>query len=75
MSTFLLFRKPFEPDPSKTQEIRLSDRQVDLSNRILGLWSWEIIGKEVRDAMLDRLWENLDSLDVEITKWEKLRVR
>ena len=57
------------------KERALSERQVDLADRILALWTWEIIAKEVRDAMLDRLWENLEKLDVEVTNWERMRVK
>ena len=55
------------------KERMLSERQVALADRIFSLAAWEMIGKErTRDALLERLWENLDKLDAEVTNWEKL---
>jgi hypothetical protein len=58
-----------------TKQVRLSERQVALADRIFALWTWEIIAKEVRDAMLDRLWGDLNSLDTEVTTYEGMRVK
>lgn len=58
-----------------SKQIRLSERQVALADRIFALAVTEMIGSETRDALLERLWENLDKLDAEITNWEQMMVK
>lgn len=57
------------------KERMLSERQVALADRIFALAAWEMIGKDARDALLERLWENLEKLESEIGQWEKLLVK
>ena len=54
---------------------RLTERQIILADRIFALETWELIDRTIRDAMLDRLKENLDRLDHEITLFETLRTQ
>jgi hypothetical protein len=54
-------------------KLRLSERQLALADRILGLAAWEIISKEIRDHLLNRLKGDLNNLDVEVTELEKRR--
>ena len=67
--TFLLHRVMPET------KYRLTERQIALADRIFALETWELIDRTIRDAMLDRLKENLDRLDYEITSWEALRTQ
>jgi hypothetical protein len=48
----------------------LSERQVALADRILTLYSLEIIGVDLMKAMMDRLWADLERLEQETVHWE-----